>query len=287
MQPINVVSYPHDRITCSAATMVNEILALYGVRHCEGFGHLPMDAKGAIIMFHGQQDAPKPNIGKRLSGYAQELEWVLWISIGDEGCEFPYDDLDHPRQRKWIQTPKPGKVKADRYLIEGYHPNTRTLLGKSADVKRDFDGFFAGQVNHTRRQECVASLQDKIGVYVYPTDSFMAGLSMEEYYGVMKRAKLVPCPAGPLTPDSFRFAEALEAGCIPILDAFSPDRVAGYWDMVLESHPFRVVEDWDTLPRVMDEILERYEENQRAAKNWWHWYKLRMRTWMRQDLEAL
>jgi len=283
----NVIWYPHDRITCSAATMFNEMLDLYDVNHCNGFGNVPLDARGAVIVFHGQQNAQKPNIGERLTRYSKELDWVIWVSIGDEGCDFPYGDFDHRRQYLWVQTPKPGKVAADRYLIEGYHPNTRVLLARVQDSPRTLDWFFAGQINHERRQQCSDALRSVPNGLLIGTEGFMQGVSQEEYYDRMKQAKIVPCPAGPLTPDSFRFCEALEAGCIPILDAYSPDHIPNYWDMVIPGHPFRVVEDWSMLPQVMDEILADYRQNLRRAEYWWHYEKLRFRQWLKQDMDSL
>jgi hypothetical protein len=287
---IHLVSYPHDRITCSAATLFNEMLADYDVKHSNGFGNLPLDAKGAVVVFHGQQDAQKPNIGKRLSQYARELEWVIFVSLGDEGCDFPYGDLDHPRMKLWVQTPKPGKVTADRYLIEGYHPNTRALLAKIPDYDRTLDWFFAGQVNHERRQSCFEAIRevrvDWNGLSI-PTAGFMQGVPLADYYAYMKEAKIILCPAGPLTPDSFRFAEALEAGCIPILDAYSPDHVPGYWSMVLGLHPFPVIEDWNKLPEMMAVVLDHHEAMQEFLQSWWSEYKRKFRTWLRQDLEGI
>lgn len=285
-----VVSYPYDRITCSAATMLNETLAGYNCRFVEGFSSLPPSATGAIVIFHGQNEARKLNIAQHLTKLSDPLEWVIWVSLGDEFCEFPYSLLKHKNQKLWVQTPKPGVVHADRYLIEGYHPNTVPFLLDYTHPHRDIDWFFAGQISHIRRERCMSGLM-KCGCFrgvLHETKGFMAGMPSDEFYRGMRRAKIAPCPAGPATPDTFRFAEALECGMIPILDAYAPDGVKGYWDMVLGDHPFNVVEDWDTLPAVMEEILKNYNETQRLVQYWWKRYKLAMRMlWVPQDLVAL
>lgn len=287
MQPY-VISYPHDHITCSAATMFNELITLYDCRHVLGFPHLPIDAEGAIVVFHGQQESVKPRIGERLSDYARDLRWVIFVSIGDEGCDFPYSDLDHPNMRLWVQTPKPGKVKADRYLIEGYHPSTQAMLHSLPAIDRDLSWFFAGQVNHARRVECVNQLAQFPHGTLVSTLGFQQGMPLEEYYRHMRRARIVPCPAGPLTPDSFRFAEALEAGAVPILDGYAPDGIRGYWNMVLGDHPFAVLYDWSDLSYTMNVLLDSFERQQRLTQFWWKSWKLKMRQqWLPQDLAAL
>ena len=283
-----VVSYPHDRITCSAATMLNESLSLYQCRHVAGFAHLPDDADGAIVIFHGQREAAKPHIAERLSDYVYSLRWVLFISLGDEGGDFPYSGLDHANMRLWIQTPKPGRAKADRYLIEGYHPSTHSLMWRVADHDRDMDWFFAGQANHARRNSCVAVLSALDRGTLLATSGFQQGMPLADYYRHLSCAKVAPCPSGPLTPDSFRFAEALEAGAVPVLDAFAPDGVTGYWDLVIPGHPFRVVSDWATFPSVLSDLLAHFTAEQRIAQYWWRSYKLKMRQqWLPQDLLAL
>ena len=282
---IPVVWYPHDRITCSAAAMLNEMFDCSGVEHYHGFGELPMEAQGAVIVFHGQQVLNPQSLAR----LATELDWIIFVSIGDEGCYFPYHLLQHKNTRLWIQTPKPERVRADRYLIEGYPANCHEMLGKVGDIPRDLSWFFAGQITHDRRKEFADSLWNCPPRSIFwQTDGFGKGYSPEDYFYYMRRSKIVPCPAGPLTPDSFRFAEALEAGAVPILDAYAPDGVKGYWEMVLGSHPFHVVEDWATLPKVMEEILRNFEYEQRLTQYWWKHYKLQMKTiWLAQDLIAL
>lgn len=283
-----VVSFPFDRITCSAATMLNEVLAGYDARFVEGFGQLPVSVNGAIVVFHGQHESKKMNVAEHLMKLASPLDWVIWVSLGDEWCEFPYEVLVHKNQILWVQSPKPGKVIADRYLIEGYHPNTLPIIHGSPAPVRDLDWFFAGQVTHLRREQCVNALLKCQHGMLLETRGFFQGMPSEEFYKNLRRAKIAPCPAGPGTPDSFRFAEALECGAVPILDAFSPDGVKGYWDMVLGAHPFEVIEDWSTLPDVMAKILGHYEEQQRLTQYWWKRYKMALRTlWLSQDLMAL
>ncbi len=250
---------------------------------------------GAVIVFHGGNVA-HDLAADELNRWASGRPWCVFISIGDEGTDFPYERLERGKRRRlWVQTPKPGKVKADRYFIEGIPSDCRELLGAANGVARTLDWAYVGQINHERRYQMEQAL------LAYPhgpramvtTKSFWdakGGLGRAEYYALMKQAKLVPCPAGLATPDSFRFAEALEAGCIPVLDACSLDGVKGYWEMVLgDGHPFVVIEDWSTFPEVAKRLLQPYtlSQMQKFTGHWWRSYKKRFDTWLAHDLASL
>jgi hypothetical protein len=122
------------------------------------------------------------------------------------------------------------------------------------------------------------------------TRSFGTGLPHEMYYTMMKQAYVVPCPSGLATPDSFRFAESLEAGCIPVIDACAPDGVMGYWDMVLgPDHPFIVIEDWAKFPEVARKILTNggLKRNQEITQKFWLRYRHNFNQWLAEDIIAL
>jgi hypothetical protein len=263
--------------------MLNEMFDLYECRHLgrTNEGH------GEIIVVHGgneQLHGQGPAVAEEINEFAKPLEWCIFVNIGDEQSEFCVEQLSHPNSRLWLQTPLPSQ-KADRYLIEGYPARTQNL-----QLTRDLDWFFAGQVNHVRRQQCIDALaRTRFGHFcLFPTDGFGKGLPHDDYICYMNRAKIVPCPSGPATPDSFRMAEALECGAIPILDARSLNNAtAGFWDVVLPNHPLPVIDDWSTLPGVMEGILGDYERISRLVAHWWKGYKLEFRTWLAKDLVKL
>jgi hypothetical protein len=169
-------------------------------------------------------------------------------------------------------------------LIEGYTHGTVNL-----GLERDLDWFFAGQINHQRRQDCIAALNVTGGESVlWPTQGFGQGLPHDEYIQWMNRTKIVPCPSGPATPDSFRMAEALECGAIPIIDAQSLNpATVGFWNVVLPQHPLPLIIDWSTLPKIIEGILADYERIHREIHFWWKRYKLDMRQWLAKDLITL
>jgi hypothetical protein len=154
---------------------------------------------------------------------------------------------------------------------------------------REFDWSFMGQITHTRRHTCALAAKDIPYGKFLATPGFSQGASREEYYDVMTRSKLVLCPSGPCTPDSFRFAEALEAGCIPIVDGLTPDRYypRGYWTYVLGMDlPFPLIYEWSTLPHVIEFWLKHWKANAAACGSWWVHQKAEWVKQLREDLHG-
>ncbi len=285
---INILWYNRERMSAACCNCLNQMLDTYDVRHFAKGQSLPPG--GAVIVFHGGNDR-FDWCAEELNRWAAGREWVIFISIGDENTDFPYVTLRHPNMLLWMQTPKPRKVTAHRYFIEGYPNDCREWLDKAGNIPRIFDFFFAGQVTHARRQSMVEVLRTySFGPRaMVETSSFGAGLPHDMYYAMMRQAYVVPCPSGPATPDTFRFAETLEAGAIPVLDACAVDGVKGYWEMVLgEGHPFTVVEDWAEFPGVVKEILSgKFRERQREIETWWSQYKGGFLKWLGEDVVKL
>jgi hypothetical protein len=291
--------------------MLNELFDAHDTTHHVGFG-IDSDAElpklnGAVVVFHGGNEAAirrGPALAAIMSAELMHYRWVIFVSVGDESSEFPLHLIVHPNCKIWAQTPKPGITHADRYFIEGYPADEREILDSLIPQERDLHWFFAGQVTHERREQCVAALETSRSLWGTPTNkmppeapitsiliktqSFGAGLSHESYYDFMRRALIVPCPAGPATPDSFRMAEALEAGAVPVLDAYALDHVEGYWDIVFPDHPFFVIQDWEKeWGPVSKEILSDWERHSRAAQYFWSKYKISFRQNLVKDLIQL
>lgn len=284
---IPVLWWNHERMSYSCCNMLNELFDFY---ECEHYvQRLPDGAKGCIFLFHGGS-ASLNGMGGMMSQLFNQgssgLEWIIFVGVGDEATEFPYQSLSHPNMRLWVQTPLPS-TKADRYLIEGYPAHTiRT------ESKRYTDVFFSGQNTHQRRHAMIRSLEkmrlqnDK--VRFMGTDGFGKGLPQAEYLNFMSSAKIVPCPSGPASPDTFRIWEALECGAVPIVDARSlREETNGFWNVVLGDHPLPMIEDWSDLPEMANAILSDYNLISRRCQYWWRGYKIKFRESLAQDLLAL
>lgn len=251
-------------------------------------------ADGAVVVLPARHHA---NDVERLNQDFSRLPWVLLLLTGDEEHVFPVDQLKHPRMLVYEMTPRRDST-ADRYLPNGYPLHALDHLSGYgiAAHQRDYDWFFSGQVTHERRRACVEQLRsmkegDGSSVLV-ETEGFTQGLKPTEYFHFMASAKIVPCPSGPVTPDTFRLYEALEAGCLPIADDRTPqdEAASGYWRQLFgfeDDLPFPIINDWSDLPGLMRYHLDVWPSSANRASAWWQGYKRQLTYRIHDDISQL
>jgi len=240
---------------------------------------------GAVFIVHGGRQLGEIDLVNR---DIEKFEYVLVILLGDEECSFPFEQLEHQHMMTWVQEPMPGRHdSADRYIIDGFTPYTEET--SRIAVVRDYDWFFAGQVTHERRRACVQAMQSMSwGGVIIETKGYCQGISQTEYQMMLRRAKFVPCPSGPFSPDAARPWEALQMGAIPILDDLSPTRhEPGFWKYVLGNHPLPVLTDWAALPETIEVLKRGYSQKQFECITWWAKYCQDFCTWLEEDWKAL
>jgi hypothetical protein len=272
---------------CTA--MLNDMLDLYDCQHYGGANQMPhffsSGDEGAIVVVHGGRE-----IGglEKLQRDIDQLNWCLLIFLGDEEASFPAELVQHENMIVWVQEPLPGKHDfAKRFMVNGYgHEHNRYLV----KCEKDLDWFYGGQVTHERRRAVVDALRNvDWGGFIIETRGYHQGISLQEYYRCLCRAKVVPCPSGPFSPDAARIWDTLECGGIPILDDVSPARTEpGFWAYTLGEHPMPVVTDWSTLPALIESMKrENFERLAGECQVWWFHYLQGFTNWLLEDIEQL
>lgn len=262
--------------------LLEDILPLDSV-HFMGFDAAPKE--GAIVVLPARHCAEQVDY---LNAELSKLPWVVLVLTGDEDMVFPIELIQHPRIRVWVQTPHPVRHAGYRALPNGYPTPLREHSEWSGE--RYYDWSFAGQVTHPTRVACVWALRQMPNGLLHETQGFAQGMEPEAYYDVMRVSRVVPCPSGPCTPDSFRLSEALELGCVPIVDEVPGNRPGyprGYWDVVMPGHPFPVIEDWAQLPQVMEQVLSNWTEKSTECMAWWQNYKRALANNLMEDVKWL
>lgn len=248
-------------------------------------GEVP-DINGAVVVIPSRNQVEHlDEINKQLA----KLDWCLVILTGDEQSVFPWKELKHPNMKIWAMHPHPDIHQGvDRHLINGYPPQAKQL-GKIPLNEKPLDVFFAGQINHERREQCADHVEKVPNGKVVRTKGFTQGLPHQEYYQLMSEAKFVPCPAGNHMPDTFRIYEALEAGCIPIADSKPSGKYPGnFWYNLFGSEPpFPVIEEWESVQDVINDWMPRWKQKANEIQSWWAKQKRKAAYDLMQDLYAL
>jgi hypothetical protein len=126
------------------------------------------------------------------------------------------------------------------------------------------------------------------GGAVHFTSSFGSSdsLATVDYRKLMDSSIFVPCPAGWTNLDSFRVYEALEAGCIPIVEQ---RKGFDYFSFMYGPHPIPTVSNWDEAPELIHKIQAENEEEElrKACYEWWQSTKCRFRRDIQFSIKSL
>jgi hypothetical protein len=232
-----------------------------------------LDRDGAVVVINARSHLEDID---KINADISRLRWCLLILTGDEEGQFLWQHIRHPMLRTWVQLPRMN-VHNDvaQKLPNGARPDTRKLLKAIGPQPKTLEFIFAGQVNHDRREQCVEAaraLEPNYSCHITETDAFgKETVPHPEYLNLLAHSKIVLCPSGIETPDTFRLYEALEAGCLPIVDAFaSRNQDWGFWNYLFKGEvPFPIIPYWSDLPALLPELLRDYPHNANRASAWW------------------
>lgn len=260
--------------------------------------HIGIDgpSSGGIVVINGRTHISDEDI-KKINADIAKLGWVLFIDTGDEEALFPWRQVKHPRMKVWVMLPRMNQHDDTSFkLPQGYRPETHQLLKEIGYQAKTQDWFFAGQVNHERRIQCKQELRYLIDSGQCPNGTMVQSngfgdekMIYKDYLTMMGKTKIVLCPSGIESPDNFRVYEALEAGCVPIVDQFSTNfKTPGFWKYILgDDIPFPIVDYWDALPKLMPELLRNYPELSVKCFAWWQIKKQQIFDKLIEDIKEL
>lgn len=134
---------------------------------------------------------------------------------------------------------------------------------------------FAGQLTRKpTREKMIAAMKTIPDYFIHETATWEDpnGLSTEKYRDILLKTVFVPCARGWVNLDSFRLYEALECGCIPIVEKGPPD----YFAYAFGDHPFLTISSWDEAPALIKKFIDDRnlcEKKRKECYAWWCNYK--------------
>ena len=161
----------------------------------------------------------------------------------------------------------------------GYSPAGETVaLGRLAS-ERPFVWSFLGNINGAR-----ASMAGNLGRvqphYCYTYDTRKPGaekIDSKRYFDVLSNSAFCPCPMGNVNLETYRVYEALQAGCIPIVERHL---MMPYFARLLPGNPIPAFTSWSRAADFVDRLSKRADELdrlQRTVSQWWLSYKSSLR----------
>lgn len=213
------------------------------------------DQKEAIVIIPGAYQGELIN---EINAELSKLDKYHVIITSDEENKFPIEKLI--RKGKVFATYPTDKMVDVDWLPIGYPPQCDVIHNC---FNKRIDWFFAGQVNHDSRVNMINNVKDIPNGELHISDGFAQGLSHDEYYRLMERSKIVLCPRGNISPDSFRLYEALEAGCIPIVENHE------FWLKMFKTIPFPIIGNDFTWKNAINLILRDYHLYKQNVDKWW------------------
>lgn len=120
----------------------------------------------------------------------------------------------------------------------------------------------------------LAAVRDRRDGEARVSTGFSLGMPREEYLAFMGECAIALSPAGNKSPEGFRFYEALELGCLPIVQRSFHTWPPGldYWAWMGIQPEFPVVDRWSEVGRILDGYTEDptgLQHDANLAGAWW------------------
>ena len=144
------------------------------------------------------------------------------------------------------------------------------VLNRQNGKNRKYKWSFIGTPHKSSRHDLLFQFSDIKPFFCHKTQEFDKKIiSTEEMSEALSLTEFMPCPAGFNHPDSYRLYEALECGCIPIVE-----NAYNYYDRLFPGNPFITINKWSDAKHILkawgDEQIKKKKEE---CDYWWKKYK--------------
>ena len=131
---------------------------------------------------------------------------------------------------------------------------------------RKYKWAFTGTPHKSSRHDLLFQFSDIKPFFCHKTQKFdVKNISVDEMNEVLSSTEFIPCPYGFFHPETYRLYEALECGCIPIVE-----NAYKYYDRLFPNNPLIKIDKWKDAKAIVqgwddDQIKKTREE----CKVWW------------------
>ncbi len=139
------------------------------------------------------------------------------------------------------------------------------VLYKKKNI-REYKWAFTGTPHKTSRHDLLFQFSKIEPFFCHKTEKFdQKNISVDQMNDILSSTEFIPCPYGFFHPETYRVFEALECGCIPIVES-----AFDYYDRVFPKNPFIKINTW----KEAKPILKEWSKDQIKKKSeecvlWW------------------
>ena len=142
---------------------------------------------------------------------------------------------------------------------------------------------FIGTPHKSSRHDLLFQLSDIEPSFCHKTKSFNEKIIEENKMSeVLSSTEFIPCPNGFVHPETYRLYEALECGCIPIVE-----NAYKYYDRLFPNNPFLKVDKWIDAKFIIKEWGDEQIKQKREKCNlWWNMYKSQLQEFIKNKIDS-
>tara|TARA_Y100000590_G_C15561074_1_gene954784 strand:+ start:16 stop:906 length:891 start_codon:yes stop_codon:yes gene_type:complete len=135
---------------------------------------------------------------------------------------------------------------------------------------RKYKWAFTGTPHKSSRHDLLFQFSNIKPFFCHKTKKFNQKIiSVDEMSEILSSTVFIPCPNGFFHPETYRLYEALECGCIPIVES-----AYNYYDRLFPNNPFIKVNKWTEAKSIIkDWKSDQITKKQQECSIWWSEYK--------------
>ena len=132
--------------------------------------------------------------------------------------------------------------------------------------KRKYKWAFTGTPHKSSRHDLLFQFSGIKTFFCHRTEKFdVKIISVDEMSEVLSSTEFIPCPNGFFHPETYRLYEALECGCIPIVE-----NAYKYYDRLFPNNPFVKIDKWaDAKPIINGWGSDQIKKKREECITWW------------------
>ena len=157
------------------------------------------------------------------------------------------------------------------------------IKNKKISQTRKIKWSFTGTSHKSSRHDLLFNLEEIKPNFIHQTKKFgdSSSLDSEKLSEIFCNTNFIPCPNGFFHPETYRLYEALECGCIPIVeDSYK------YYDRLFPNNPFVKIKKWNDAKKIILSWSE-VEINKKRVEcsNWWINYQNKLQKNIKNKIE--